>query len=142
MWIPLDVKHSKSDLGLRKIKVEILGWQTWLGWDILIWWLDEKEKRKKKFLIASQLKQLFSFFFFLFKRSLHFSEFRLRAPRLPRLISRTCLTHKYTQCLKVMVEIICLRALVAVELKSYIAILASPKHKNNHIAMELNLFFF
>ena len=35
-----------------------------------------------------------------------------------------------------------LRALVAVELKSYVAILAPPKQKNNHAAVELNLFFF
>ena len=30
-----------------------------------------------------------------------------------------------------------LRALVAVELKSYIVILAPPKHKNNHTVVEL-----
>ena len=35
-----------------------------------------------------------------------------------------------------------LRALVAMELKNYITILAPPKHKNNHTAIELNLFFF
>ena len=28
------------------------------------------------------------------------------------------------------------------EVKSYIAILAPPKHKNNHAEVELNLFFF
>ena len=32
-----------------------------------------------------------------------------------------------------------LRALVAMELKNYIAILAPPKHKNNHTTIELNL---
>ena len=32
-------------------------------------------------------------------------------------------------------------ALVAVELNSYITILAPPKHKNNHIVVELTLFF-
>ena len=35
-----------------------------------------------------------------------------------------------------------LRALVAMELKNYITILAPPKHKNNHTPIELNLFFF
>ena len=35
-----------------------------------------------------------------------------------------------------------LRALIAVELKSYIAILAPPKHKKTHATVELNLFFF
>ena len=34
-----------------------------------------------------------------------------------------------------------LRALVAMELKSYIAILALPKHKNNHTIVELKLLF-
>ena len=34
-----------------------------------------------------------------------------------------------------------LRALIAVELKSYIAILAPPKHKKTHATVELNLFF-
>ena len=34
-----------------------------------------------------------------------------------------------------------LRALVAMELKSYIAILALPKHKNNHTTVELKLLF-
>ena len=34
-----------------------------------------------------------------------------------------------------------LRALVAIELKSYIAILALPKHKNNHTTVELKLLF-
>ena len=34
-----------------------------------------------------------------------------------------------------------LRALVVVKLKGYIAILAPPKYKNNHTAVELKLFF-
>ena len=34
-----------------------------------------------------------------------------------------------------------LRALVVVELKSYIVILAPPKHKKIHRVVELNLFF-
>jgi len=34
-----------------------------------------------------------------------------------------------------------LRALVVVGLKSYIAILAPPKYKNNHTTMQLKLFF-
>ena len=33
------------------------------------------------------------------------------------------------------------RALVAMELKNYIVILAPTKHKNKHIAVELKLFF-
>ena len=35
-----------------------------------------------------------------------------------------------------------IRALIAMELKSYKTILAPPKHKNNQAAVELNLFFF
>ena len=112
MWIPVDVKQSKSDLDLRKIKVEILGWQTWLGWDILIWWLDEKEKRKKR--ISWLLHNLNNFLILIFFLKDHYiSEFRLRAPRLPRLIWWTWPTHKNTQCLWVVAEIIRLWAMAS-----------------------------
>ena len=88
---------------------------AWIvGWDILIWWHDKKEKRKKKKKKSRLLHNLNNFLILIFFLKDHYiSEFRLRAPRLPRLIWWTWPTHKNTQCLWVVAEIIRLWAMAS-----------------------------
>ena len=88
---------------------------AWIvGWDILIWWHDKKEKRKKKKKKSRLLNNLNNFLILIFFLKDHYiSEFRLRAPRLPRLIWWTWPTHKNTQCLWVVAEIIRLWAMAS-----------------------------